>query len=182
MKDFLLHILLAAAKTIGSKYFDRLVDRLDHRKLVFTKTKAVVLYSHYIGRNHVREGGQKKIFEARLSLAVFNPDKISRILRDITLCVTVDDCFHPFHLYDPKTQSWEVNYTLAPHHITGFSWDAAPEGHGLSFKWGAEGIIPIEDLDSITLSIKYMDEHGCHRQIAIDSVKIQRLPKEQIVD
>jgi hypothetical protein len=28
MKDFLLHILLAAAKSIGSKDFDRLVDRL----------------------------------------------------------------------------------------------------------------------------------------------------------
>jgi hypothetical protein len=40
----------------------------------------------------------------------------------------------------------------------------------------------VSNLDSITLPIKYLDEHGYHRQIAIDSVKIQRLPKEQIVE
>ncbi len=186
MTDKLIHLLLAAAKTIGSKYFDRLADRLierlDQRKLVFTKTKAVVIYSHFVGRNHVREGGQKKLIEGRLSLAVYNPNKKPRIFRDLTLCVTVDNCVHPFGLYDHKARAWDEDYTLAPHHITGLSWDASPKGHGLSLRWGAEGIIPVDDLDSVSLSIKYLDEHGRHHQVPIDSVKIQRIPVEQIAE
>ena len=49
-------------------------------------------------------------------------------------------------LYDTKEQSWEENYTLPAHHVSGLSWDAAPDDYGLSMQWDAEGIIPIEGL------------------------------------
>jgi hypothetical protein len=186
MKDIIIHLLLTAAKTFGSKFIDRqvdrLIDRLNHRKLLFTGTKGMIHYSHYVGQNHVRAGGQKKIYQAQLSLSVFNPDKNPRVLRELNLTVIVDGRHHSFRLYDTKEQCWEENYTLPAHHVSGLSWHAAPEGHGLSMQWGADGIIPIEELDSVGLYLTYLDEHGRRPRVAVDSVKTQRLPKEQIAE
>jgi hypothetical protein len=186
MHDILIHFLLSTAKAFGSKMIDRQAERLaewlNHRKLVFTRTKGVIHYSHYIGQNHVREGGFKKIFQAQLSLSVFNPGKKPRVLRELTLTVVVDGRDHCFRLYDHKEKSWEENYTLPPHHVTGLSWDAAPDGYGLSVGWGADGIIPILEVNSINIYLTYLDEHGRHHRISVESVKTQRLPKEQIAE
>jgi hypothetical protein len=186
MISILIHFLLTAAKACGSKLIDKLADRLidllDHRKLVFTKTAGVIHYSHYVGQNHVRNGGQKKIYHATLSLTLYNPDKASRSLRDLALYVTVDAQTHPFRLYSSAVNGWQENMTIPPHHVTGCTWDAALEGHGISIAWGADGVIPIEDLDSASLHLSFLNEHGRRRQIPVESVKMRRLPKEQIAE
>jgi hypothetical protein len=186
MKALLIQFLFYAAKTVGSKVFnrqvDRLIDRFDPRKLVFSKVKGVIHYSHYIGQNHTREGGEKKIYQAALSFSVFNPGKNQRVLREVTLHITVDEKNHLFRLYDTKAQSWEENYSLPPGHVTGLSWDAAPEGYGLTMRWGADGIIPLDDPDTTHLHFTYLDEYNRLRRVNVDLVKVQRLPKEQIAE
>ena len=182
MKAFLFDLLLYAAKTLGSKYIDRLIDWLDGGKLVFTKVSAVACYSHYIGQNHVREGGQMKIFQALVSLSVFNPGKSPRVLRELTLFCAVDGAEHTFQLYDTHQRKWEENYQIPPKQVSGYTWQAAPEGRGLTMQHGADGIIPIINLETINFYLTYRDEHNRPRRIPMDSIKKYRLPKEQIAE
>lgn len=186
MKAILIQFLLYVAKTVGSKVFDRqvdrLIDRFDPRKLVFSKVKGIIHYSHYLGQNHTREGGNKKIYQAALSFSVFNPGKNQRVLREVTLNIAIDEKNFLFRLFDTKAQSWEENYSLPARHVTGLSWDAAPEGYGLTMRCGADGIIPFDDPETARLYFTYLDEYNRLRRVNVDSIKVQRLPKEQIAE
>jgi hypothetical protein len=175
-------LLLWAGKTLAGKFLDRSLDRFKPGKLVFTKVTGIYRYSHYNGCNHVREGGEKRIYQAGISLSVFNPSRSGRIIRELTLYCVVDGMAHPFQLYDTTTQKRKENYQLPALSVSEFSWQAAPVGHGISIWLGAPGIIPFTDCDEIGLYLTYLDERGRHRRIELGSLSSWRLPKEQIAE
>ena len=180
MKEILIDLLITAGKTIGGKYLENRLENLFRSNLVFTKVMGVYHYSHYVGQNHVREGGEKKIYQVSLSLSVFNPSKTDRVIRELTLYSTIEGKAYPFHLFDLEKDDWQENYRVDRVSVSSFRWQAAPEGHGITIWLGAPGIIPFTDDDTISLHLTYRNEKGRIQQIPLTSRAGHRLPKEQI--
>src|SRR5258708_17428057 len=92
-------LLIWAGKTLAGKYVDRVLDRPKPGKLLFSKVAGVYRYSHYVGQNHVRYGGEKRIYQADVSLTVFNPSKSDKVIRELTLHCTVNGKEDRFRLF-----------------------------------------------------------------------------------
>lgn len=180
MTKILIDLLIWAAKTVGGKYLEHRLENHRPTKLVFTNAAGAYCYSHYEGQNHVREGGQTRIYQADARLTVFNPSTSDRVIRELTLFLNINDQEHHFHLFDLAHGNWQENYLLPAMSVSSFSWQAAPVGHGISAWLGAPGLIPFSFDDRIQIHLTYLDEKGQLCPIEMSSVTGHRLPKEQI--
>ena len=172
--------LISAAKPALGKLFSLIPDLFRRRRPDFTRIVGTYQYSHYVGQNHVRQGGEKRIYQAIFSMVAFNPTSQNLAIRDLTLICTINGLEFPFHLYDNTKNGWCRDYNLPEHTVSNFSWVCLPEGHGILP--GAEGILPFEDDDVIAFYFVYLNAKGRCRRIGVDTLRRFRLPVEQIVE
>ena len=169
----LTEILLGVIKAIFPNLAGRLLDRLVKHKLVFNKVKGLLMYSHYVGQNHVRTGGETRIYKTAFSLTVFNPAPHPRILLDLKLVCQINGVVHLFDLWDSGVKKWKRDYNLPGNAVTNYSWNGLPEGHGILS--GDPGIIPFSTSDQVEFYFTYLDEKGKACRIDVDGFEKHRL-------
>jgi hypothetical protein len=173
------YVLPWLKKFIPEKLQKVVPDWRPQKKPVFSLLKVDYIYSHFRGQNHVRKGGRKKICRTHCSVTVLNRSDKKYILQELTLWVKIGDKEHPFRLFDEERQKWDVPYTLEPHSIYTFSYNAVPEGFTV---WPGhyDGTLPFSGKDKLQFYITYRTERGRTREISVENVRQLRFNPELI--
>jgi hypothetical protein len=164
------------------EYLKGLFQRLrPQKKPVFSQVKVDYIYSHFRGQNHVRKGGRKKICHTHLSIMMLNRSDARYILQELTLWVKIGGQTYRFRLYDNECGKWDVPYTLEPHTIYSFSYNAVPVGFRV---WPGhyDGTLPFRSKDKMLFYITYRTERGQTQEVTVDNVRKVRFNTGQIVD
>jgi hypothetical protein len=155
-------LLIWLGKTMGGKLIGKLPNLFRRNNLIFTKASGTYRFSYYLGQNHVREGRQKRIYEAGASLTVFNNSNSPRVLRDVILHCVINGTDHPLRLFDHAQEKWQENYQLALKSVTSYSWQAVPLGHRISMWLGSPGLkLMIADLLRYNFYIHQCNSRQC---------------------
>jgi hypothetical protein len=151
------------------------------KKPVFSRTKVDYIYSHFLGQNHVRKGGRKKICRTHFSVTVTNRSDAKYILEELTLWLKIGEKTHRFRLYDEERRKCDVPYTLESHTIYTFSYNAVPEGFTV---WPGQydGTLPFSNKDEMQFYATYRSENGRTHEILIENLRRMRFNPELIAN
>jgi|GEM_PF-6025294 hypothetical protein len=137
MHTYFFAILLGVSRLTGIRSIEAWANRLYRHKLVFTRVH-----------------GEHGATGIRLSITAFNPSRLTRIIRDLTLHFRVGGATHMFRLADTSAGTIE-NYRLPAHSISSFSCEASLGEH------------PITDI--VTIHFTYLDENNFRHHVWIDA-------------
>ena len=139
------NLLLWISRISGIQTIESWAGRLDRRKLVFTRVH-----------------GEYAASRIHLSITAFNPSRIPRVIRDLTLHFRVGSTPYMFRLADTNAGTYIENYRLPSSSISSFNCEASLGTHTVT--------------DIITIHFTYLDEHDCRHHIWIDAPGRFQLP------
>jgi len=137
MHSYFFAILLGISRLTGIRSVETWASRLYRRKLVFTRVH-----------------GEYGAAGIRLSITAFNPSRLTRVIRDLTLHFRVGGTPYMFLLADTRVGTIE-NYRLPAHSVSSFSCEAS---------LGEQAII-----DIVTIHFTYLDENNFRHHVWIDA-------------
>jgi len=168
---------------VGGKFLDNLMDKFINRsRLSFYDASIVYCYSHY-DRNgsHLKEGGNKMIYQVRCTATIHNSSKSPGILRDIKVIANVNGNIIPLKLWDDDLGHWTADYTVPPQHLKKMSWNAIVPGLGL--RNSTDAMIHLEGpTDLITFKISYLNGRGKRQSVRANIAEVRMLNPELIVN
>ena len=107
MEAFLIEILLWTARATRIKFIERWADKVDRRKLVFTRVR-----------------GEYSRSRIDLSITAFNPAGLPRIIRELTLHCNAGKMPSAFRLADTTGGRWIEHYRIPAHSVSTFTCQA----------------------------------------------------------
>ena len=107
MEAYLIEILLWTARITRFKLIERWADKVDRRKLVFTRVRG--------------EYNQSRI---DLSITAFNPAGLPRVIRELTLHCNAGKIPSTFRLADSNAGCWIEHYRIPGRSISTFTCQA----------------------------------------------------------
>jgi hypothetical protein len=131
-------ILSWISRHTGIKSIETWANRFYKRKLVFTRVH-----------------GEYAASGVCLSITAFNPSRLPRVLRDLTLHFRVGNKPYTFRLADATARTYIENYRLAAHSVSSFSCEASLGNHPLT--------------DITTIHFTYLDENNFRHHVWIDA-------------
>lgn len=137
MHSFFFAILVGISRLTHIRSIETWANRLYHHRLVFTRVHG--------------EYGTSGI---RLSITAFNPSRLPRVIRDLTLHFRIGGTPHMFRLADTRAGTIE-NYRLPAHSISSFSCEASLGEHAT--------------MDIVTIHFTYLDEKNFRHHVWIDA-------------
>lgn len=105
-------ILLWISRISGIKNIEKWANRIDRRRLVFTRVRGEYLDSR-----------------VHLSITAFNPSGLPRIIRDLTLHCKVSSIPYMFRLSDANAGRYIEDYRIPAHSISTFTCEASLGEH-----------------------------------------------------
>lgn len=137
MHTYFFAILLWISRLTRIRPIEAWANRLYRHRLVFTRVHG--------------EYGASGI---RLSITAFNPSRLTRVLRDLTLHFRIGSTPYMFRLADTKAGTIE-NYRLPAYSVSSFSCEACLGDHALA--------------DIVTIHFTYLDENNFRHHVWIDA-------------
>ncbi|HWB94477.1 MAG TPA: hypothetical protein VG605_21630 [Puia sp.] len=107
METYLIDILLWTARITRISLIERWADRVDRRKLVFTRVR-----------------GEYSRSRIDLSITAFNPASLPRVIRELTLHCNAGKIPSTFRLADSAAGSWIEHYKIPAHSVSTFACQA----------------------------------------------------------
>jgi len=107
METILIDILLRIARITGITPIERLADKVDRRKLVFTRVR-----------------GEYSPSRIDLTITAFNPAGVPKVIRELTLHCNAGKMPSTFRLADTAGGSWIEHYRIPAHSISTFTCQA----------------------------------------------------------
>ena len=138
MHTYSFAILSWISQRTGIQSIQTWADRFYRRRLVFTRVH-----------------GEYAASGIRLSITAFNPSRLPRVLRDLTLHYRVDNTPYMFRLADATAGTYIENYRLPAHSVSSFSCEASLGNHTIT--------------DIITIHFTYLDENNFRHHVWIDA-------------
>ena len=131
-------VLLWVSRITGIKPIENWANRLYRHRIVFTR-----IHGEYAASG------------IRLSITAFNPSRLNRVIRDLTLHFRIDNTPHTLKLVDTAVGARIENYRLPASSISTFSCQASLNDHPMT--------------DITTIHFTYLDEKNFRHHVWIDA-------------
>lgn len=137
MHSYFFAILLGVSRLTGIRSIETWASRLYRHRLVFTRVR-----------------GEYCASGIRLSITAFNPSRLTRVIRDLTLHFRIGSTPYMFLLADTRAGTIE-NYRLPPRSVSSLSCEASLGDHAI--------------IDIVTIHFTYLDENNFRHHVWIDA-------------
>ena len=137
MHSYFFAILLGISRLTRIRSIEAWANRQYRHRLVFTRVH-----------------GEYGATGIRLSITAFNPSRLTRVIRDLTLHFRVGGTPYMFLLADARVGTIE-NYRLPAHSVSSFSCEASLGEHAV--------------IDIVTIHFTYLDENNFRHHVWIDA-------------
>jgi hypothetical protein len=138
MHTYFFAILLWISRITGIRSIETWANRLYRDRLVFTRVH-----------------GEYAASGIRLSITAYNPSRLTRVIRDLTLHFRIGSTPYMFRLADITAGTYIENYRLPAHSISSFSCEASLGDHTIT--------------DIVTIHFTYLDENNFRHHVWIDA-------------
>lgn len=138
MHTYSFAILLWISRITGIRSIETWANRFYRHRVVFTRVQ-----------------GEYAASGIRLSITAFNPSRLTRVIRDLTLHCRIGDTPYMFRLADTTAGTLIENYKLPAHTVSSFSCQASLGDHPLT--------------DIATIHFTYLDENNFRHHVWIDA-------------
>ena len=138
MLAYCTNLLLWISRATRIRIIEHWAGRLDRRRLVFTRVH-----------------GEYAASRMHLSITAFNPSRIPRVIRELTLHFRVGSTPYMFRLADTTAGTYIEDYRLPARSISSFTCEASLGNHTVT--------------DIIPIHFTYLDEHNFRHHVWIDA-------------